>query len=427
MTDQPRPLKGAWGMTALLLLFMLINFADKAALGLVSVPIMQELNLSSQTFGVVAGSFFSLFAVSGIAFGFMANRIASKPLLLVLALVWTIAQFPLALAPASVPLLVACRVLLGAGEGPAYPLALHACYKWVPNDRRNVPTAIIMQGGQAGMLLAGPVVTLLTVHFGWRSAFLVLGCGSVLWLILWQVFAKEGPLVTEEQHADVTAQQPVSYRSLLLDPTYIGNLLVYWAAYWIVALIFTWIPAYLQKGLLYTATESGWMFSLFIAINIPVTLLGAYFSQAMLRRQVSSRVARGTLTAGFTLLGALLIVIAIYSDGGRLSRTLLLAVGCSLPQISFVLCSAVVAEICPTRQRGAALAIANSIATTAGLVAPIVMGHFVQAGNGVTGFERGLLCSAAVLAMGGAACLLMVNPGKTKLRQELQPASHAAA
>ena len=33
MTDQPRPLKGAWGMTALLLLFMLINFADKVVVG----------------------------------------------------------------------------------------------------------------------------------------------------------------------------------------------------------------------------------------------------------------------------------------------------------------------------------------------------------------------------------------------------------
>ena len=34
MTVQDRPLKGAWGMTALLFLFMLINFADKVVVGL---------------------------------------------------------------------------------------------------------------------------------------------------------------------------------------------------------------------------------------------------------------------------------------------------------------------------------------------------------------------------------------------------------
>ncbi len=178
---------------ALLFVFMLINFADKAALGLVAVPLMKELDLSADQFGVVAGTFFSLFAISGVIVGFLANRIAAKPLLGALALIWTVAQLPLALATASMPLLIACRVLLGAGEGPAYPLALHACYKWVPNGKRNIPTAIIMQGGQAGMLLAGPVVTLLTIHYGWRSAFLVLGVAGLVWMVLWQLFSKEGP------------------------------------------------------------------------------------------------------------------------------------------------------------------------------------------------------------------------------------------
>jgi MFS family permease len=29
--------------------------------------------------------------------------------------------------------LIACRIILGAGEGPAYPVALHATYKWFPD------------------------------------------------------------------------------------------------------------------------------------------------------------------------------------------------------------------------------------------------------------------------------------------------------
>ena len=34
MTGQDRPLEGAWGMTALIFVFMLINFADKVVVGL---------------------------------------------------------------------------------------------------------------------------------------------------------------------------------------------------------------------------------------------------------------------------------------------------------------------------------------------------------------------------------------------------------
>ena len=36
---------GAWLIVALLFAFMLINFVDKAVIGLAGVPIMQEMNL----------------------------------------------------------------------------------------------------------------------------------------------------------------------------------------------------------------------------------------------------------------------------------------------------------------------------------------------------------------------------------------------
>ncbi len=43
MTAQPTP-KGAWKITFLLFLFMLVNFADKIVVGLAGAPIMDELN-----------------------------------------------------------------------------------------------------------------------------------------------------------------------------------------------------------------------------------------------------------------------------------------------------------------------------------------------------------------------------------------------
>jgi MFS family permease len=313
-------------------------------------------------------------------------------------------------------MLVACRVVLGIGEGPAYPLALHACYKWVPDHRRNIPTSIIMQGGQIGMLLAGPIVTALTLHFGWRAAFLALGCASLAWLVLWQLLAAEGPLTGSDETSG-SAQPARPYRRLLLDPTYLGNVVVYWSAYWVVALIFTWIPSYLQKGLGFEPAQSGWVFSLFIAASIPIIILGSFVSERMLRRGIGSRVSRGVLTAVFTLAGALLIVAAVRFDLDRTTRTALLAIGCSLPQITFVLCSAMISEITPARQRGAALAIANSIATTAGLIAPIAMGRFIAAVPGIAGYEAGLLCAAGILLAGGLISLITINPGRSQARR----------
>jgi MFS transporter, ACS family, D-galactonate transporter len=48
----------AWLIIALLFLFMVINFADKAVIGIAAVPIMDELLLSPREFGLLARAFF---------------------------------------------------------------------------------------------------------------------------------------------------------------------------------------------------------------------------------------------------------------------------------------------------------------------------------------------------------------------------------
>ena len=117
--------------------------------------------------------------------------VSSKVLLLVCAGIWGISQFPLAFT-ASVPLLYFSRILLGAGEGPAYPLALHACYKWFRNDRRNLPSAIIFQGVTVGLLISGPLLTYVLVRWSWHAAFMTLGIASLVWMVLWMLLGAEG-------------------------------------------------------------------------------------------------------------------------------------------------------------------------------------------------------------------------------------------
>ena len=76
----------AWIVVALLFLFMVINFADKAVIGIAAVPIMQELELGPRQFGLVGSSFFLLFAVSSIATGFLVNRVQTRWVLLAMGL-----------------------------------------------------------------------------------------------------------------------------------------------------------------------------------------------------------------------------------------------------------------------------------------------------------------------------------------------------
>ena len=189
-SESPRE---AWLIVALLFLFMMINFADKAVIGIAAVPMMQDLRLSPSQFGLIGSSFFLLFSVSAIVTGFVVNRVQTRWVLLAMGLVWALTQFPM-LGEVGFATVVACRVALGAGEGPAAPVALHSAYKWFPNELRTLPTAIVVQGGALGVMVALPLLNWFIVHYSWHWAFGVLGIAGLAWSAAWLAFGREGYL-----------------------------------------------------------------------------------------------------------------------------------------------------------------------------------------------------------------------------------------
>src|ERR1700728_4041645 len=193
MTGQPTP-KGAWKITFLLLLFMLVNFADKIVVGLAGVPIMTELKLEPEQFGLLGSSFFFLFSIAAIIVGFIVHRVDTRWVLLVLAAIWALAQFPM-VGTVSFTTLLICRVILGAGEGPAGAVAVHAVYKWFPDEKRTLPTAVLSQGSAFGVIFAVPVLNWVIVNYDWHYAFGGLGVIGLVWVVAWLVLGKEGPLV----------------------------------------------------------------------------------------------------------------------------------------------------------------------------------------------------------------------------------------
>jgi len=84
-----------FGWVMILMLFVLgaINFADKAVLGLVSIPIIKELHLSPVQYGIVSGSLFWLFSLSSMLVTPWADITGTKKILALLATTWALAQF----------------------------------------------------------------------------------------------------------------------------------------------------------------------------------------------------------------------------------------------------------------------------------------------------------------------------------------------
>jgi MFS family permease len=399
----------AWVVVGLLFLFMLINFADRAVLGLAAVPIMQEVGLSHTQFGLIGASFFTLFSLGAVIGGFLVNRIATKWVLAAMALIWSLSQMLPMLLPVSMAALIANRVALGFGEGPAYPVAAHAAYKWFPNERRAVPTSLIAIGALSGNGIAAPVIVFIIAFWSWHAAFGLLGAIGLVWCAAWLALAREGPLAPNNMIIG-ESEERLAYRRLLGCRTAIGVQVVGFFAYWLLTVAVVWLPAVLNQAFGYTPAQAGWIMMLVALCQIVLLPVVSALSDGLQQRGVSSRFACGWVACASTVAAGLLTILL--SQSGESIATILCAVlAFSFCNVIFVLAPCLLAEVTPIRQRGAVLGVNTAITTLAGPLAPAVMGMVVDVGTSpAIGFRTALLLAGALVILGGLAGFFLIDP-----------------
>jgi MFS family permease len=421
MTAQPTP-KGAWKITFLLFLFMLVNFADKIVVGLAGVPIMTELKLDPEQFGLLGSSFFFLFSISAIVVGFIVNRVETRWVLLVLALVWALAQFPMVGTIGFTTLLI-CRIILGAGEGPAASVAAHAIFKWFPDEKRTLPIAILSQGSAFGVILAVPALNWIIVNHDWHYAFGALGVVGLMWVVAWLILGKEGPLV--ESAATAAAEPRIPYARLLTSRTFVGCVAATFGAYWALSLGLTWFTPFIVKGLGFSQHQAGFISILPWVFGAVVVMLTGWVSQSMLARGFTTRGARGALGSAPLIVGGAIMAIMPHVAPGGLTIALLVF-GSGLCGSIYVVCAPMIGEFTPVSQRGAVISIYGALYTLAGIVAPAVMGSVIQhAGNLFDGYMTGFTINAAIMVTSGLLGLLLLWPNteRARLRDAAVPSS----
>lgn len=418
------PRKG-WIVTFLLLAFMLINFADKAVLGLAAKPIMRDLGLSPSEYGLLHTGFYFLFSISAVVVGFVANRVATKWLLLAMGAVWAVAMV-MPMVGGVFAVLMASRVILGAAEGPANPIAMHAAHKWFPNEKRSVPSALLNVGAGVGVAVAAPLLTTVITTYGWRWAFFSLFAVGMVWVLLWALLGEEGQIagtdsMRDSQRSTSGSDEPrVPYRRILLSGTWLGGFLAGFAAYWGLSLLVAWVPAYLQTVLGYSPQAAGSMIVLPWVLGAVFIFGQGVLTQSLMRRGVSSRLARGVLGGvGVVIAGLAMVLFPVLTGGVQIA---LITVAFSIGGIVFAIGVTVTSEICPTRQRGAVLSITVALVTTAGLVGPYATGRIIEsASTAASGYALAFTITGVLLLIGGLLAVVFVRPERDAQRLGLRP------
>jgi len=97
---------------------------------------------------------------------------------------WSLASMAHAVAGSLAGFAVA-RASLGFGEAGIFPASIKTVAEWFPKKERALATGIFNAGTNVGAIVTPFVVPWITVHWGWRWAFILTGALGFVWLLFW--------------------------------------------------------------------------------------------------------------------------------------------------------------------------------------------------------------------------------------------------
>ncbi|MFB0833663.1 MFS transporter [Arthrobacter halodurans] len=428
-----------WTITGMLLVLMMISWADKAILGIVAVPIMKDLNLTTEQFGLLGSAVFMLFGVAQLVAAPIANRVKSKWILLVLCLIWSVAQVPIFVF-ASLPALWFSRLLLGAGEGPLAPISMHATYKWFPAARSAAPAAVTSSGVTLGIVAFAPVLAWITAEFGWRATFIFLAMVGVVWAVAWIFVGKEGPYTSaraereidggaaegdEDASAAVAADTKVSYRRSFATPTWLLAVLCSFLGYWTFTVATTWLPAYFETVHGATTQQAGSLITLPALWGTFATIGLGVLPQRLAARGIPTRRSRGLVLGLAAAFAGIMVILGTLAPVSWLA-VLFFTFGFGTAPALFALTYLVASETTTVGQRGAVLQVTNAVLTAGGLFAPAVVGIIIgRAASETVGYANAFLLTGGMLSVAGVLGALFINQQRDRLRLGLDVARTA--
>ncbi|MEA3081821.1 MAG: hypothetical protein QOD54_1489 [Sphingomonadales bacterium] len=389
-TQDLRSQRAGFWLTLLLAAMVLLNYIDRGAVGIAAPKLKDELMLSAAAFGVVVSAFSWVYAPAQFAVGWLSDRFCVYRMIAVGLGVWALATFLTGFAT-GFAMLVVLRVMLGIGEGVAFPSASKIIARHVTPERRglaNGAVAVSLAWGPALGIFAGGLILR---YYGWRPIFLVFGSVTLLWIIPWLFVSK--PQWRRYAHGsgrDVPVGRVMRNRTVWLMG--IGHFCNTYGFYFLLA----WLPLFLVK-------ERGipiLVMTGMITISYIVQGFSALSWGWLSDRLVKSGWDEGRLRIGLMSVYHLASAASIVGVGFSASNSMILAwlvFGALFGGIGGAHVYAIAQIYAGPRASGTWVGVMNGVGNTSGIVGPILTGLLIQkTGSYVAAF----LVSAAIVAFG---------------------------
>ena len=395
-----------WSVVCLLSLGMVIAYTDRVNLSAVLTEIGRDMGMDKERQGMAMSAFFWTYTIFQIPAGMLVDRLGVRVLYLGGFLLWSLASAATTLIGGSFALLIALRLLVGTGESVVTSSSLRYIRDHFEEKRRGLAVGIYMTGTKIGPAVGIPVAAYLANSYSWQTMFLVLGAGSLLWLVPFLLLVKKTDKSAQGRAAAAAAAGPnpeatITLGQALRTPLMWGIILGTYCYMYFVYYCMTWMPTYFRERHGMSIEKMSWFAFVSFGGMAAVTALAGWAADHLIARGGDPvRVRRNFTIAGFV--AASLQTLSVFTDSQSLMIFFTVASLCGLG-----LATANYWALTQTLMPGALpVAIQNTAANLAGIVAPWLTGWLIkQTGS----FDAPIKAVGVWLALGVFAYVFLVR------------------
>ncbi|MBL8270733.1 MFS transporter, partial [Steroidobacter sp.] len=246
----------------------MINYLDRAVLGVAAPSMTAELGLDAVVMGIVFSAFSWTYAAAQIPGGAFVDRVGARLSYFWSVSIWSVFTLLQGLASGLISLL-SFRLGLGVAEAPCYPTNSRVLSTWFPQQERARATGVYSVGQYFGLAFLSPLLFWIVAELGWRLLFVIAGIAGIVFALVWLKIYREPhehPTVNQAELAHIEAGGGLGYRGsatpfnwrnvfgLLKHRQVLGASIGQFAGNSTLVFFLTWFPTYLA-----TERNMGWL------------------------------------------------------------------------------------------------------------------------------------------------------------------------
>jgi sugar phosphate permease len=177
---------------AILAVAYLLVYFHRLSLSVVADALVKEFQTSASVMGLLGSVYFYCYAVMQLPAGLLSDSIGPRKSVTVFLLIASAGSILFGLSP-NIPVAFAGRILVGFGVSMAFIPTIKILSQWFRPNEFAFMAGILQAVGGAGVLAATWLLAIMTVRFGWRLSFELIGIVTLIVVVLNWLIVRDKP------------------------------------------------------------------------------------------------------------------------------------------------------------------------------------------------------------------------------------------